>query len=126
VNVFLGIPFAAPPVGDLRWKPPAAPAKHDLLDATQYSDSCWVTEQQSFGGPERTSEDCLYLNIFTTGTKGAAKPVIVWIYGGGNVEGEALTTMEASRPLAVLLGPPLSSSPSAIAWASLVFCQRAI
>jgi para-nitrobenzyl esterase len=48
-----------------------------------------VTEQQSFGGPQSTSEDCLYLNIFTTGNKGAAKPVIVWIYGGGNVEGEA-------------------------------------
>ena len=89
VNVFLGIPFAAPPVGDLRWKPPAPPASHGLLDATQYADSCLVTEQQSFGGPERTSEDCLYLNIFTTGNKGAPKPVIVWIYGGGNVEGEA-------------------------------------
>jgi para-nitrobenzyl esterase len=48
-----------------------------------------VTEQQSFGGPERTSEDCLYLNVFTTGNKGAAKPVIVWLYGGGNVEGES-------------------------------------
>lgn len=89
VNVFLGIPYAAPPVGDLRWKPPAPPASHDLLDATQYADSCEVTEQQSFGGPERTSEDCLYVNIFTTGNWHAAKPVIVWIYGGGNVEGEA-------------------------------------
>jgi para-nitrobenzyl esterase len=89
VNVFLGIPYAAPPVGDLRWKPPAPPASHDLLDATQYADSCEVTEQQSFGGPERTSEDCLYVNIFTTGNRHAAKPVIVWIYGGGNVEGEA-------------------------------------
>ena len=89
VNKFFGIPFAAPPVGDLRWKPPQSPAHHALLDATEYADACMVTEQQSFGGPERTSEDCLYLNIFTTGTKGAAKPVIVWIYGGGNVEGEA-------------------------------------
>ncbi len=55
--------------------------------------SCEVTEQQSFGGPERASEDCLYVNVFTTGKgggpKGRLKPVIVWIYGGGNVEGEA-------------------------------------
>jgi para-nitrobenzyl esterase len=89
VNKFFGIPFAAPPVGDLRWKSPQPPAHHALLNATEYAPSCMVTEQQSFGGPERTSEDCLYLNIFTTGTKGPAKPVIVWIYGGGNVEGEA-------------------------------------
>jgi para-nitrobenzyl esterase len=89
VNTFLGIPYAAPPVGDLRWMPPQPPEKHGLLDATQFAPSCEVTEQQSFGGPERTSEDCLYLNVFTTGSKGAAKPVIVWLYGGGNVEGES-------------------------------------
>jgi carboxylesterase type B len=109
VNKFLGIPFAAPPVGDLRWKPPAPPASHALLDATQYADSCWVTEQQSFGGPERTSEDCLYLNIFTTGTTGAAKPVIVWIYGGGNVEGEvglAITEYFTGPPRVALTHSP--------------------
>ena len=81
VNIFLGIPYAAPPVGKLRWKPPAPPGHHGLLDATQYADSCEVTEQQSFGGPERASEDCLYVNVFTTGQgggpKGRLKPVIV-------------------------------------------------
>jgi para-nitrobenzyl esterase len=93
VNVFLGIPYAAPPVGKLRWRPPAPAARHGLLDATQYADSCEVTELQSFGGPKSMSEDCLYINVFTSnvhgGSHGKGFPVIVWIYGGGNVEGES-------------------------------------
>lgn len=93
VNVFLGIPYAAPPVGNLRWRPPAPAARHGLLDATHYADSCEVTELQSFGGPKSMSEDCLYINVFTAnvhgGNHGKAMPVIVWIYGGGNVEGES-------------------------------------
>ncbi len=91
VNVFLGIPYAAPPVGKLRWQPPAPPAHHGLLDATQYASSCEVTELQAFGAPAHMSEDCLYVNVFTkkTGRQGKGLPVIVWIYGGGNVEGES-------------------------------------
>lgn len=93
VNVFLGIPFAAPPVGKLRWQPPAPAARHGLLDATQFASSCGVTELQSFGAPPHASEDCLYLNVFAPNTRagghGRGLPVIVWIYGGGNVEGES-------------------------------------
>src|SRR4029079_18484660 len=88
VNKFLGIPFAAPPVGDLRWKPPAPPAHHALLDATEFASSCpQVTELGAFAGPATIDEDCLYLNVFTTGS-GSGKPVVVWIHGGGNVDGE--------------------------------------
>jgi para-nitrobenzyl esterase len=88
VKTFLGIPYAAPPVGDLRWRPPQPPKHHGLLDATEFGNTCpQVTTLGAFAGPPSTTEDCLYLNVFTTDLKGP-KPVIVWIHGGGNVTGE--------------------------------------
>ena len=92
VNIFLGIPYAAPPVGNLRWQPPQ-PVKRwkGTLDASQYGNTCpQVTELGAFAGPSSVSEDCLYLNVFTTGASknGKKKPVIVWIHGGGNIDGE--------------------------------------
>jgi para-nitrobenzyl esterase len=93
VNRFLGIPYAAPPVGNLRWRPPQ-PVKRwkDTLDATKYANTCpQVTELGAFAGPTSTTEDCLYLNVFTTGgsSHSGKKPVFVWIHGGGNVDGES-------------------------------------
>lgn len=93
VNIYLGIPYAAPPVDELRWRPPQ-PAKSwsGVLDANEFANSCpQVTELGAFAGPASTSEDCLYLNVFTTGggdNHSRGKPVIVWIHGGGNVDGE--------------------------------------
>lgn len=96
---FLGIPYAAPPVGDLRWRPPAAPARRTApLEATRFSAQCpQVTLMGSFAGPAGGDEDCLYLNIYADaaggkgGDKGAGmrKPVLVWIHGGGNKNGSA-------------------------------------
>jgi para-nitrobenzyl esterase len=92
VNVFLGIPYAAPPVDKLRWQPPQ-PVKRwkGTLDATQYANTCpQVTELGAFAGPTSTSEDCLYLNVFSTSSNSSKKKgVIVWIHGGGNVDGES-------------------------------------
>lgn len=88
VKTFLGIPYAAPPVGDLRWMEPQPPKPYALLDATEFGNTCpQVTTLGAFAGPANTTEDCLYLNVFTRGTSGS-KPVIVWIHGGGNVTGE--------------------------------------
>jgi len=91
---YLGIPYAAPPVGNLRWRPPA-PAKRwrGTRDATEFGNTCpQVTGLGAFAGPNSVTEDCLYLNVFTTGRgyghhHGGGKPVIVWIHGGGNFDG---------------------------------------
>jgi para-nitrobenzyl esterase len=90
---FLGIPYAAPPVGALRWMPPQ-PVKRwfEPLKATAFKSNCpQVTELGAFAGPSSINEDCLYLNVFTTrlgrGNKGNA--VLVWIHGGGDVDGES-------------------------------------
>ncbi|PMS32695.1 carboxylesterase family protein [Trinickia symbiotica] len=94
---FLGIPYAAPPVGNLRWRPPQ-PVKHWLapLDATHYANTCpQVTEFGVFAGPPSVTEDCLYLNVFTTNLGHQSqdhtklRPVIVWIHGGGDAAGES-------------------------------------
>ena len=92
VESFLGLPFAAPPVGDLRWHAPEAPASWSgFRAATAYSKDC-VQEPQTYApGPgfnNPTSEDCLYLNIWRpAGTTAKPLPVMVWIYGGAWIMG---------------------------------------
>src|SRR3954452_9226170 len=93
-NTFLGIPYAAPPVGRLRWRPPEAHAAwRRPLRATAFGPSCpQVTTLGVFAGPTSINEDCLYLNIFMTGgarSRSARKPVLVWAHGGGNVDGSS-------------------------------------
>ena len=86
------IPFAAPPVGPLRWRAPQPAANwSDVRDATQYSSDCM---QKPFGGdaaPLGTTpaEDCLYANVWKPTNATGKLPVIVWIYGGGFVNGGA-------------------------------------
>ncbi len=87
---FLGIPYATPPVGPLRWRPPQPAAPwHGIRDATTYAPHC--PQPPSFFGVASTSENCLYLNVFRpTGTANARNlPVMVWIHGGALVVGES-------------------------------------
>lgn len=91
---FLGVPYAAPPVGDLRWRPPEAPeAWTEPFEATDFGKTCAQNEDLgTFAAPSK-SEDCLYLNVFIpedldTSTD-AKLPVMVWIYGGGLFVGES-------------------------------------
>jgi para-nitrobenzyl esterase len=91
VNVFLGIPYAAPPVGDLRWKPPVPAAKwNGVLKARDFGSHCMqgkVYGDMNFRDPGG-SEDCLTLNVWVPAKAAAAKlPVMVWIYGGGFAAG---------------------------------------
>ncbi|HUV68424.1 MAG TPA: carboxylesterase family protein [Terracidiphilus sp.] len=94
VKAFLGLPYAAPPVGDLRWKAPEKAASwKGVRDATKFGAHCAqgrVFDDMIFqdAGP---SEDCLYLNVYAPASaKGNSKlPVMFWIHGGGYSGGSA-------------------------------------
>ncbi|WP_180541319.1 carboxylesterase/lipase family protein [Nevskia soli] len=91
VTAFKGVPFAAPPIGANRWRPPQ-PVAHwsGVRDATQYGADCAQLPFPSDAAPLGTkpSENCLFVNVWTPAAHGSAKlPVMVWIYGGGYVNG---------------------------------------
>lgn len=108
VSVFKGIPFAAPPVGEFRWRPPQ-PVKpwEGVRDASKYGPNCaqggWGSAPGSIS--EGSSEDCLYLNLWTpAGSKPGAKlPVMVWIHGGGFTGGSGQNSGDAFAKNGVIL-----------------------
>ena len=88
LTVYRGIPFAAPPVGELRWKAPQPPAPWSgVRDATEFGAICPqspVLAMMTGEGLPPTSEDCLFLNVWTAAGAGDdPRPVMVWIHGGG-------------------------------------------
>jgi para-nitrobenzyl esterase len=93
VDSFKGIPFAAPPVGDLRWRPPGpAPAWSGVRTADAFGPIC-MQSHRGFFAQAAMSEDCLTLNVWRpAGAKpGARLPVMVWIYGGAFIQGASAT-----------------------------------
>jgi len=94
VLVFLGIPYAAPPVGERRWMPPQpADPWPTGLDAIRHPNR---SLQPPYAGvlagreiPGEFSEDCLYLNIYTPAADDSSRPVMFWLHGGAYVQGSA-------------------------------------
>lgn len=91
ITVFKGVPFARPPVGDLRWQPPQPVSWEGVRPATEFGLPCLqrTNADGSVNGAGvigETSEDCLYLNIWAPANAEKA-PIMLWVYGGGGVMG---------------------------------------
>ena len=107
VRAYFGVPFAAPPVRDLRWREPQpiAPWK-GVYHADRKAPECIQVLRRHdinhYFGEEATSEDCLYLNVWASGTAkpGAKLPTIVYIYGGGFALGSSGIAMYGGEELA--------------------------
>ena len=102
---YRGIPYAAPPVGGLRWKEPRAAASwQGVRRADTFGNACIQTpglSQANGGDPGPLSEDCLYLNVWTPKADSSARlPVMVWIHGGAYIFGSGSVEIYNGSPLA--------------------------
>ncbi|ESK89451.1 triacylglycerol lipase [Moniliophthora roreri MCA 2997] len=93
ITSYLGVQYADPPIGDLRWRAAVSPPSKSLgsVDATNYRDSCIPISATQLNVPAGTSEDCLYGNIYVpaNATSQSKLPVLVWFHGGGFQQGNS-------------------------------------
>ncbi|MFI6504483.1 carboxylesterase/lipase family protein [Nonomuraea typhae] len=88
LRIFRGIPYAAPPEGELRWRSPQPPRPwSDVRDATRPGPPCAQAPNELAGLPGSEAEDCLHVNVTTPRTRARPRPVIVYLHGGGFVSG---------------------------------------
>jgi para-nitrobenzyl esterase len=99
VHIFKGIPYAAPPLGPLRWRPPQKVTPWSgVREATSYGNMSIQAENVfglppdllelfTLGGRQKISEDCLFLNVWTAGLDGRKRPVLFWCHGGAFITG---------------------------------------
>jgi para-nitrobenzyl esterase len=103
VRVFKGIPYAAPPIGSLRWKAPQPVVPwNGEKRADEYGAQCpqlpYAPDSPYYAPPRKEGEDCLFLNVWTTANAGAKRPVMLWIHGGGLTRGTGATaTYDGTR-----------------------------
>jgi len=103
ISAFKNLPYAAPPVGPLRWKPPASPISWpDVRDATRPGAICIQPPANGDPGvgPLPMSEDCLTLNVWTPQDAGQGLPVMIWIHGGGYNNGSGTAALYDGSNLA--------------------------
>lgn len=104
VTVFKGIPYAAPPVGELRWQAPRRPARwKGVRKADEFGARCMQSDRLGDIDPlnPKMSEDCLYLNVWTPRRTGKQRlPVMVWIHGGGHTAGAGSEPWYSGKNLA--------------------------
>ena len=103
IRAFKGVPFAAPPTGNLRWKPPQPPAKwKGVRQCIEYGPACPQPKVSMFfsAGYDDVSEDCLYLNVWAPSTGAGKLPVMVWIHGGAFMTGSGSDNLFDGRSLA--------------------------
>jgi para-nitrobenzyl esterase len=110
VDRYLGVPYAAAPVGELRWRAPTAVKPwRGVRSATEFGASCMQDQQHSrlpwteeFMTQGPISEDCLFLNVWSPGQHASNRPVMVYIYGGGFSEGSGSVAVYEGAALAQL------------------------
>jgi para-nitrobenzyl esterase len=105
VRVYKGIPYAAPPVGELRWKPPQPVVRWEgVRSGSEYGPDCpqapYPRGSIFYSAPRQQSEDCLCLNVWTAARAGEKRPVMVWIHGGALTRGSGAAATYDGRVLA--------------------------